>query len=279
MEYEINFTSTYGLYIIRIAMKLQTMMASAQAEEGILNRIVICDDEIEDLKNVNDLVMSCCQKNGIDAKTILFTRGDECLQYLREKSARLVLLDIYLQDISGCEVARMLRGFDDKCAIAFVTSSREYALDGFEVGACHYLVKPFTEEQIEQTLVRCNLIEHREKKYLTLNNNHVGIKVDLGLIVYIEVYDKQSIIHLRDGRTLKTYQTLSELARDLDGDVFLRTHRSYLVNMSYIHLVQTTEFILTTGEKVPIRQAGRKEIKETYMEYLFSSMRGESNDN
>ena len=255
------------------------MMASAHAEEDILNRIVICDDETEDLKNVNDLVMSCCQKNGIDAKTILFTRGDECLQYLREKSARLVLLDIYLQDISGCEVARMLRGFDDKCAIAFVTSSREYALDGFEVGACHYLVKPFTEEQIEQTLVRCNLIEHREKKYLTLNNNHVGIKVDLGLIVYIEVYDKQSIIHLRDGRTLKTYQTLSELARDLDGDVFLRTHRSYLVNMSYIHLVQTTEFILTTGEKVPIRQAGRKEIKETYMEYLFSSMRGESNDN
>ena len=279
MEYEINFTSTYGLYIIRIAMKLQTMMASAHAEEDILNRIVICDDETEDLRNVNDLVMSCCQKNGIDAKTILFTRGDECLQYLREKSARLVLLDIYLQDISGCEVARMLRGFDDKCAIAFVTSSREYALDGFEVGACHYLVKPFTEEQIEQTLVRCNLIEHREKKYLTLNNNHVGIKVDLGLIVYIEVYDKQSIIHLRDGRTLKTYQTLSELARDLDGDVFLRTHRSYLVNMSYIHLVQTTEFILTTGEKVPIRQAGRKEIKETYMEYLFSSMRGESNDN
>ena len=279
MEYEINFTSTYGLYIIRIAMKLQTMMTSVQVEEGILNRIVICDDETEDLKNVNDLVISCCQKNGIDAKTILFTRGDECLQYLREKSARLVLLDIYLQDISGCEVARMLRGFDDKCAIAFVTSSREYALDGFEVGACHYLVKPFTEEQIEQTLVRCNLIEHREKKYLTLNNNHVGIKVDLGLIVYIEVYDKQSIIHLRDGRTLKTYQTLSELARDLDGDVFLRTHRSYLVNMSYIHLVQTTEFILTTGEKVPIRQAGRKEIKETYMEYLFSSMRGESNDN
>ena len=279
MQNEINFTSTYGLYIIRIAMKLQTMMTSVQVEEGILNRIVICDDETEDLKNVNDLVISCCQKNGIDAKTVLFARGDECLQYLREKSARLVLLDIYLQDISGCEVARMLRGFDDKCAIAFVTSSREYALDGFEVGACHYLVKPFTEEQIEQTLVRCNLIEHREKKYLTLNNNHVGIKVDLGLIVYIEVYDKQSIIHLRDGRTLKTYQTLSELARDLDGDVFLRTHRSYLVNMSYIHLVQTTEFILTTGEKVPIRQAGRKEIKETYMEYLFSSMRGESNDN
>lgn len=279
MQNEINFTSTYGLYIIRMVRKFRTMMTSAHAEEDILNRIVICDDETEDLRNVNDLVMSCCQKNGIDAKTILFTRGDECLQYLREKSARLVLLDIYLQDISGCEVARMLRGFDDKCAIAFVTSSREYALDGFEVGACHYLVKPFTEEQIEQTLVRCNLIEHREKKYLMLNNNHVGIKVDLGLIVYVEVYDKQSIIHLRDGRTLKTYQTLSELARDLDGDVFLRTHRSYLVNMSYIHLVQTTEFILTTGEKVPIRQAGRKEIKETYMEYLFSSMRGESNDN
>ena len=254
-------------------------MTSAHAEEDILNRIVICDDEIEDLQNVNNLIMSCCQKNGIDVKTVLFTRGDECLQYLREKSARLVLLDIYLQDISGCEIARILRGFDEKCAIAFVTNSREYALDGFEVGACHYLVKPFTEEQIEQALVRCNLIEHREKKYLTLNNNHVGIKVDLGLIVYIEVYDKQSIIHLRGGRTLKTYQTLSELARDLDGDVFLRTHRSYLVNMSYIHLVQTTEFILTTGEKVPIRQAGRKRIKETYMEYLFSSVRGEGNDN
>lgn len=243
-----------------------------------MNRIVICDDETEDLRNVNDLVVSCCQKNGVEAKTVLFTGGNECLQYLREKSARLVLLDIYLQDISGCEIARILRGFDEKCAIAFVTNSHEYALDGFEVGACHYLVKPIAEEQIEQVLVRCNLIEHRKKKYLMLNNNHVGIKVDLGLIAYVEVYDKQSIIHLRDGRTLKTYQTLSELAGDLDGSVFLRTHRSYLVNMAYIHLVQTTEFVLSTGDKVPIRQAGRKEVKEIYMEYLFSSVRGSSDD-
>ena len=239
-----------------------------------MNRIVICDDETEDLQNVNDLVISCCQKNGIDAETVLFTRGDECLQYLRKNSARLVLLDIYLQDISGCEVARILRGFDKNCAIAFVTSSREYALDGFEVAACHYLVKPVTKEQIEQTLARCDLIANREKKYLTLSNNHVGVKVDLNLIVYVEVYDKQSIIHLCDGRTIKTYQTLSELEKDLDCDVFLRTHRSYLVNMSYIHFVQTAEFILTTNERVPIRQAGRKEIKETYMKYLFSSVRG-----
>lgn len=243
-----------------------------------MNKIVICDDETEDLQTIKDLVVSCCQRNGLDAETVLFARGEECLQYLRKNSARLVLLDIYLQDISGCEVARILRGFDGKCAIAFVTSSREYALDGFEVGACHYLVKPVTKEQVEQTLTRCGLIEHREKKYLMLNNNHVGIKVDLGLIVYIEVYDKQSIIHLCDGRTIKTYQTLSELAKDLDGDPFLKTHRSYLVNMGYIHLVQTAEFVLNTGEKVPIRQAGRKEIKEKYMEYLFSSVRGSSND-
>ena len=59
MEYEINFTSTYGLYIIRMVRKFRTMMTSAHAEEDILNRIVICDDETEDLRNVNDLVMSC----------------------------------------------------------------------------------------------------------------------------------------------------------------------------------------------------------------------------
>ena len=57
MEYEINFTSTYGLYIIRMVRKFLTMMTSAHAEEDILNRIVICDDETEDLRNVNDLVM------------------------------------------------------------------------------------------------------------------------------------------------------------------------------------------------------------------------------
>ena len=244
-----------------------------------MNRIVICDDETEDLQKISDLVISCCQKNGVAAETVLFTRGEACLQYLRAHPARLVLLDIYLQDISGCEIARILREFDENCAIAFVTCSREYALTGFEVGACHYLVKPVSDEQIEQVLVRCNLIERREKKYLLVNNNHVGVKVDLGLIVYIEVYDKQSIIHLRDGRTIKTYQTLSELASNLVGDAFLRTHRSYLVNMVYIHLVQATEFVLITGEKVPIRQSGRKEIKETYLEYLFSSLRVRSNDN
>lgn len=240
-------------------------------------RIVICDDEIEDLQNVNDLVLSCCQKNGIEAEVILFSRGDECVQYLHENPAQLVLLDIYLKDISGCEVARMLRGFDNKCAIAFVTNSREYALDGFEVGACHYLVKPVNKDQIEQTFLRSNLITNSKKKYLTINNNHVNIKVDLSRIVYIEVYDKQSIIHLLDGRTIKTYQTLSELEKEITSSDFLRSHRSYLVNMAYIHLAQATEFVLTTNERVPIRQAGRKEIKEIkeiYMEYLFSSVRG-----
>lgn len=237
-------------------------------------RIVICDDEIEDLQNLHDLVISCCQKNDIEAETILFSRGDECLQYLHENPAQLVLLDIYLKDVSGCEVARMLRGFDNKCAIAFVTNSREYALDGFEVGACHYLLKPVNKEQIEQTFLRSNLITNRGKQYLTINNNHVSIKVDLSRIVYVEVYDKQSIIHLLDGRTIKTYQTLSELEKEIANGNFLRPHRSYLVNMAYIHLAQATEFVLTTNERVPIRQAGRKEIKETYMEYLFSSVRG-----
>ena len=90
-----------------------------------MNRIVICDDETEDLQKISDLVISCCQKNGVAAETVLFTRGEACLQYLRAHPARLVLLDIYLQDISGCEIARILREFDENCAIAFVTCSRK----------------------------------------------------------------------------------------------------------------------------------------------------------
>ena len=57
----------------------------------------------------------------------------------------------------------------------------------------------------------------------------------------------------------------------------MRSHRSYLLNMAYVHLIDATEFILATGEKVPISQAKRKEIKEDYMDYLFSSVRNRSN--
>jgi len=242
-----------------------------------LNRILICDDETDDLLKMKKLVSDCCDSCGLEFEIVSFSRGDECLQYLRKNPVQLALLDIYLDDISGCEVAKMLRGFDRNCAIAFVTNSREYALDGFEVGACHYLLKPVTMMQVEETFLRCGLLSKNEKKYLVVNNNHIAVKIDQYLVVYIEVYDKQSIIHLCDGRTLKTYQTLSELEQALAGGAFLRSHRSYLLNMAYVHLIDATEFILATGEKVPISQAKRKEIKEDYMDYLFSSVRNRSN--
>lgn len=239
-----------------------------------MNRIVICDDEIDDVAILKQLTEDCCQRYELAAEVVSFTSGDECLEYLRKCPSQLLLLDIYLQDVLGCEVAKILRGFDQNCAIAFVTNSREYALDGFEVGACHYLLKPVTAEQIGEAFVRCGLVEKKEEKYLILNSNRVPTKVARDKIVYIEVYDKLSIIHLQDGSRIKIYLTLSDLENKLADGYFLRTHRSYLVNMAYIHLVETTEFILTTGEKVPIRQTKRKEIKEIYMDYLFSSVRG-----
>ena len=80
-----------------------------------MNRILICDDEIDDLLKMKKLVSDCCDSCGLEFEIVSFSRGDECLQYLRKNPVQLVLLDIYLDDISGCEVAKMLRSFDRNC--------------------------------------------------------------------------------------------------------------------------------------------------------------------
>lgn len=64
----------------------------------------------------------------------------------------MVFLDIYLDGIDGMEAARMLRQFDENCILVFVTTSPDYALDGFKVRAMHYLVKPFSSVELERLL-------------------------------------------------------------------------------------------------------------------------------
>ena len=106
------------------------------------------------------------------------------------------------------------------------------------------------------------------KKYITVNNNKINTKINISTIIYIEVIGNVSCIHISSGNVVKAYITLSELERTLSNNpLFLRTHKSYIINMEYVSSMEGNSFIMKNGDIIAIRKNNCKEIKRIYQRF------------
>ena len=112
------------------------------------------------------------------------------------------------------------------------------------------------------------------KQFIEVLSDRITIKVNPADILYIEIYNNICHIHTT-AKVIKSYCPLKEIERQLEDDTFLRTHRSFLVNMQHISEVVKDEFILKNGASVPIRRNDKKAVKQAYSDYFFSSVKAE----
>jgi two-component system, LytTR family, response regulator len=207
--------------------------------------------------------------------------GFEAVKSITELKPDLIFLDIQMPKISGFEVLELL---PDLPAVIFITAYDQYALKAFEVHAVDYLLKPFSKERFEESLkrARSNIIRDRKKEIKPLleeahtkqrpverilvkdgANVHV-IQVDN--IDYIEAKDDYISINAKGKSFLKHYR-LSTLEKELDPSQFVRTHRSYIVNIDRISKIElyakdSRIAILKDETRVPISRANYDKIKE-----------------
>ena len=183
-----------------------------------------------------------------------------------------MFLDIYMSPISGMELAEILRAKGNDCAIIFVTVSTDHYSRSYEVDAEHYLVKPVTYEQVRKALFRCErLLISAAKCAYFLSNGH-ELKIPLRQIRFIEVFRNQTIIHAASDISLRS--TLAAVMQQLSDPRFLRTHRSFVVNMDFISARHENDIILKTHEKVPLSRSRGNMFEKEYGQYLTGSMAG-----
>ncbi len=209
--------------------------------------------------------------------------GYEALKFLADTKPDIMFLDVQMPKINGFELLELI---EDPPPIIFSTAFDDFALKAFEVNAVDYLLKPYSldrfNEALEKVLLRIEY-QHSDSTNITKLVNTVDQNSDsLDRIVvkkgsdihiiatekiyYIEAQDDYVNIKTAEGSYLKQ-KTLKHYEEKLSDEVFIRSHRSYMVNLNFISKIEpltkdTHVVILKDGSKVPVSRTGYQKLKD-----------------
>lgn len=182
----------------------------------------------------------------------------------------LIFLDIHREDMTW---AYALRQGGYRGALVLCSDSSDYAIKGYEVEADAYLVKPYSNQELGQTMNRMVRKYSLCPNAITLMVNHVKRRLAAEEIVYAETADHSIVIHLTNGK-LRLRLPLSELENILaPQEAFLRCHRSYLVNMDYISGVDPNFFYMENGEKILISVRNSARLRKQVSTYRWKQVK------
>ncbi|WP_125140184.1 LytR/AlgR family response regulator transcription factor [Clostridium transplantifaecale] len=236
--------------------------------------IAIIEDSGQELSLLERYLQTYLSKRQVYRTIDTYTSGNEFLENWPSKSYDLIFLDILMDGISGIEVARKIRETDSECLLIFISSSKEYALQGFEVRAFDYLLKPLSEERFQRTMELCHneLVKHI--RYIEVKESRTLVKIPLGEIIYTDYYNHYIQIHtsVRLIRSYQQFDVFSPLL--LCYPQFLCCYRNCIVNMDHVASVDKHDFIMENGERVPITRGSRNAIYQKYADYQFLKING-----
>ena len=196
--------------------------------------------------------------------------GNEAVEQIRKLKPDLLFLDVQMPECDCFDVLELL-GHDQPCAIVFVTAYDQYALRAFEAGALDYLLKPYDDARFERALARAKqtLIRNRQapKKIERLAIKSAGqiAFVKLAEIDWIEAADYYACLHI-GSKTHLLRRSMAELEQSLDPNVFVRIHRSAIVNLERVRGLRVAEdgeydVLLEDGTKLRLSRRYRKELQ------------------
>ena len=239
-------------------------------------RCIAIDDEPLALRHIKsyierteqlELVAAC--RSAIEAQRVL-----------ESEQVDLIFVDINMPDMTGLEFVRTLTSTH---YIVFTTAHPEYALEGFKLNAIDYLLKPFTYDEFmkasqkaislvdlverchaaESTIAK-NEAESADKEFISVKADYKTQLVKIADIVYLESAGEYVRLHIEGSSTITTLFRLKNMETSLPQDLFLRVHRSYIVNIKRISSYTKGRIFLDNGEYIPLGE----NYKERFFEYF-----------
>ena len=213
-------------------------------------KIAICDDCDVDRQYILNMVTLWGERSGHIVHIDAFSSAENFLfHYAEESDYDILLLDIEMGEMDGVTMAKKLRKENDTVQIVFITGYSDYILEGYEVAALHYLMKPVKTEKLCAVLDRAAQKLAKNGKVLNFEVAGEMIRVPIYQIRYADVFGNYVTIHASSDVTVK--MTLSELEKQLD-ERFYRAGRSCIVNLSQISRVTKAEIKLSDGTAIPL---------------------------
>lgn len=186
----------------------------------------------------------------------------------------LLFLDIKMPGMSGMDMAKELRKRDSSVPIVFVTSLSQYAVEGYEVSAMDYILKPlnYGEFKIKLTRILEKLsLDTRRRKFVVLENEKKAYRIEFSSIMYVETEGHLLLFHVQNENKeeviFKKYQSMKDAEKILADDCFIRINSSFFVNMNFVESMYKNECIMKNGKALAISRPRRGEVEKKYREF------------
>lgn len=235
-------------------------------------KIAFCDDDISVLDELKGLLERYGIKHNWEFAYAAFSNSLDLL-YEIERGVHydILFLDIILSNENGISIAKEIRKYDNVVKIIFLSSSSEFAVQSYTVGAYFYQIKPISEGDffrlMDSAISEC---EKEQQQGLILRCKSGVARIELSRLEYCEVIGRILFFHMEDGRILEGTGSMDELFGQLSQyENFIRPHRSFLINMEYIQKISGKAITMESQEEIPIPHGKYSEIKNLYLAYAF----------
>ncbi len=224
-------------------------------------QVAICDDNHAIREELKQYLNDFSSKSNIEIELHEFKSGEELLgSHYQEFD--LLILDIQMDGMNGLDVARKVRETNSDMTIIFFTNYIQYALEGYEVQAYRFLLKPLSYEQFS-SIVGTALIDYanRKQNVFIVNSRDKNTCILIDDILYAETDRRHIMIHTMN-HNIDSTMTMREVEDTLKNYLFFRCHTSYLVSLQKIKSIGLQDLELIDGTKIPVSKHRRKDLKE-----------------
>lgn len=232
--------------------------------------ILICDDDREQLASLEQLVHKACSLDcSVECTDDEYILADE----IKEKQYDILILDIRLKRENGIDIADAVLKHNPQMLIIFISGYTEYYEEVYRANHIYFITKPVSPEKLKNSFDKAiEIIKSRENEKILMRTDQGVINIYMENIVYVESEGHNLKLHMLEDRIIKGYMckldSLEERLNVLKTNPFIRTHKSFLVNIKRIKRVEKKFIIIDDDTKIPISRKYSGHVNKVLTGYL-----------
>lgn len=232
--------------------------------------IAICDDDSNITSRLKIDIYKIFNSLKVDFNISIFEKGTDLIDTIKKDEIQydILLLDVDMPNISGLEVAKILRENNEDIIIIFISSYDKYVFDSFEYNPFRYIRKNRIKEELNIALKSAYaLYQKRKRRHITIKSEQGEYRVEISEIYYFEIENRKLYVYLTDNRVFSMWKTVKEFINEIGSDDFVKIHSGCAVNMKYIKEYTNYDVILDDGKALPMSRTGIKILKDELTRY------------
>ncbi|AYE34085.1 LytR/AlgR family response regulator transcription factor [Clostridium septicum] len=228
--------------------------------------IAICEDNSIQLDSLNNILKKFSIDENIKINIDMFSTGEDLLEH-GFNSYDIIILDIKMGNLTGIEVAKIIREVNKSIKIIFLTALESHWSDGYTVNAFRYILKPLNADSFYNEIKELINELNKSKIFIPIDSNGTIKKISISDILYLEILDRKVLIHTNSD----IYTSTNKLKywNDMLSPLgFSNPHNSFLVNLNYVKELNKNNVVLCNGDTIYASQRKFKSFKKDFMNFL-----------